>query len=275
MVNKIKKNEFLIKFQLFLFRFAITLKHKGKDLEWFSPCFFIYIISIIPPTWFLELENINNKKNSLVYFSNETKSISLINFLNENDQTIEGLPVIPLLVLPDTNFAMYIEVTMMIIIILGRLIMPKKGITRAELSQLLLVYMSLASDIIDLLSVLQEQKIYSYAPIVYATLTIYSFSLLQFCLNLVTARGRTLQSSHSDLNNDKEDIEKDSNSRYTRANLALHNEFFNVLTTLCMQDLPFFILRTYCVVKFEIVSYLFLFFLFKNGIFNILIKNQY
>jgi len=33
--------------------------------------------------------------------------------------------------------------------------MPKKGITRAELSQLLLVYMSLASDIIDLLSILQ------------------------------------------------------------------------------------------------------------------------
>ena len=37
----------------------------------------------------------------------------------------------------------------------GRWVMPKKGITRAELSQLLLVYMSLASDIIDLLSILQ------------------------------------------------------------------------------------------------------------------------
>lgn len=49
---------------------------------------------------------------------------------------------------------MYIEVTMMLIIILGRWIMPKEGITRNELSQLLLVYMSLASDIIDLLSVL-------------------------------------------------------------------------------------------------------------------------
>ncbi len=47
---------------------------------------------------------------------------------------------------------------MMLIIIIGRWVMPKKGITRSELSQLLLVYMSLASDIIDLLSVLQGKK---------------------------------------------------------------------------------------------------------------------
>ena len=41
--------------------------------------------------------------------------------------------------------------------------MPKEGITRNELSQLLLVYMSLASDIIDLLSVLAG-KLSSYRP---------------------------------------------------------------------------------------------------------------
>ena len=51
------------------------------------------------------------------------------------------------------------KVSMMLIIIIGRWVMPKKGITRSELSQLLLVYMSLASDIIDLLSVLQGKKI--------------------------------------------------------------------------------------------------------------------
>ena len=53
------------------------------------------------------------------------------------------------------NFAMMVEVGMMLNIIIGRWVMPKQGITRSELSQLLLVYMSLASDIIDLLSVLQ------------------------------------------------------------------------------------------------------------------------
>jgi hypothetical protein len=53
------------------------------------------------------------------------------------------------------NFAFFVEVGMMLIIIIGRWVMPKKGISRSELSQLLLLYMALASDIIDLLSVLQ------------------------------------------------------------------------------------------------------------------------
>ena len=52
------------------------------------------------------------------------------------------------------NYAMFTEVGMMLFIIIGRWVMPKQGITRSELSQLLLVYVSLASDIIDLLSVL-------------------------------------------------------------------------------------------------------------------------
>jgi hypothetical protein len=57
---------------------------------------------------------------------------------------------------------MYVEITMMLILIIVRWVMPKKGITRSELSQLLLVYVSLASDIIDLLSVLQGISINNF-----------------------------------------------------------------------------------------------------------------
>ena len=46
----------------------------------------------------------------------------------------------------------------------------------------------------------------------------------------------------------------------------MYNEIRIVLVTLMMQDCPFFILRTVCVFKFGIVTYLFLFFTFKNGI---------
>ena len=49
-------------------------------------------------------------------------------------------------------------------------------------------------------------------------------------------------------------------------NESMHNELFNVMITLMMQDCPFFILRSVCVFKFDVVSYLFLFFTFKNGI---------
>jgi hypothetical protein len=46
----------------------------------------------------------------------------------------------------------------------------------------------------------------------------------------------------------------------------MHSELRIVIVTLIMQDCPFFILRSVCVFKFNVVSYLFLFFTFKNGI---------
>jgi hypothetical protein len=45
--------------------FLIAVKNKGKDSEWFSLSFFLYIITIIPPTWILELENVEAKKLTL------------------------------------------------------------------------------------------------------------------------------------------------------------------------------------------------------------------
>lgn len=137
--------------------------------------------------------------------------------------------------------------------------MPKKGITRSELSQLLLVYMSLASDVIDLLSVLQEQAIMINMNMVYTALSIYSWSLYQFTLNLVVTRGRNYgsQTSLNTLNTSK--------NRYNNSK-SMHNELWNVLITLTMQDCPFFILRIICVVKFNVFNYSFLFFTFKNGI---------
>ena len=155
------------------------------------------------------------------------------------------------------QYAIYMEVSMMLIIILGRWIMPKKGITRSELSQLLLVYMSLASDVIDLLSVIQEQAVMSNMNMVYAALTIYSWSLYQFTLNLVVLRRTSDSETLLDVQTAK--------TRYNNSK-SMHNELWNVLITLIMQDCPFFILRIICVVRFNVFNYSFLFFTFKNAI---------
>lgn len=54
--------------------------------------------------------------------------------------------------------------------------------------------MSLASDIVDLLSLLNEKQVQESATMSYFTLTIFSWSLFQFSLNLVVTRGRSFQS---------------------------------------------------------------------------------
>lgn len=54
--------------------------------------------------------------------------------------------------------------------------------------------MSLASDIVDLLSLLNETQVQESSTMHYFTLAIFSWSLFQFCLNLVVSRGRSFQS---------------------------------------------------------------------------------
>jgi hypothetical protein len=55
--------------------------------------------------------------------------------------------------------AVGLEISLLILVIMGRWFLPKGNISRSTLSQLLLVYMSLASDIVDLLSLLNEAPV--------------------------------------------------------------------------------------------------------------------
>ena len=94
------------------------------------------------------------------------------------------------------------EIALLLLVIMGRWFLPKGNISRSTLSQLLLVYMSLASDIVDLLTLLNEIQVQESTLMTCFTLTIFSWSLFQFSLNLVVTRGRSFQSIH-----EQEDIE--------------------------------------------------------------------
>ena len=86
---------------------------------------------------------------------------------------------------------MLFELSFMFIIILGRWILPKGNISHSALSQLLLVYLSLASDILDLLTLFNEQEIYQSPSMVRLVLIVFSLCMLQFALNLTATRGRS------------------------------------------------------------------------------------
>ena len=86
---------------------------------------------------------------------------------------------------------MMVELSFMFIIILGRWLLPKGDISHSALSQLLLVYLSLASDILDLLTLFNEQEIFLSTPMVRVVLSVFSFCMFQFALNLTATRGRS------------------------------------------------------------------------------------
>ena len=140
--------------------FVIAFRHGGKDLPWFSPSFAIYITTLIPPTWFLELENIHikmqnqlkNKTNSHINIPKQSSFNRLSRDLNFNQSKIFDNSQITTFeqstyinngngdnidnIVPSEirvaltatvdQYAIYMEVSMMLIIILGRWLMPKQ-----------------------------------------------------------------------------------------------------------------------------------------------------
>lgn len=187
------------------------------------------------------------------------------------------------------------------LVIMGRWFLPKGNISRSTLSQLLLVYMSLASDIVDLLSLLNETQVQESSTMSYFTLVIFSWSLFQFSLNLVVTRGRSFQSvAVDDQEGDVEDYEDDdaadtksfveklnSFAVSAKSNLNMNDfkkkksfcrafhclrldlldaEIWSILITLVFQDGPFLALRLTAVIKFDVRTFVTMFFTCKNAI---------
>ena len=71
--------------------------------------------------------------------------------------------------------------------------------------------MSLASDEFDLLSLLSETNVQDSPTMCYITLTIFSWSLFQFSLNLLATRGRSFnnQSNYRDTDRHYRDLQYD------------------------------------------------------------------
>ncbi|CAF2631059.1 unnamed protein product [Rotaria sp. Silwood2] len=77
-----------------LIELVITvITRKGKEPKWFSPCFFLYICTMIPPIWFLEINRISIKLGHQPLNQTEVEELKLmierglITKANLNDKT--------------------------------------------------------------------------------------------------------------------------------------------------------------------------------------------
>lgn len=196
------------------------------------------------------------------------------------------------------TIAVTMEISLLLLVILGRWFLPKGNISRSTLSQLLLVYMSLASDIVDLLSLLNETQVQESSTMPFFTLAIFSWSLFQFSLNLVVTRGRSFQSvsmEDEEQEDEDENLEEENASKSfieklhtyalkgkepTKSNYGskscskkkcfrldmLDTEMWSILITLVFQDGPFFALRVTAVFKYDVRTFVTMFFTCKNAI---------
>ncbi|CAH1774410.1 unnamed protein product, partial [Owenia fusiformis] len=87
-----------------------------------------------------------------------------------------------------------IEQVLLLLLIVGRWMLPKGKLTHDQLSQLLLVYIGTAADIVEFFEAFKEDVVKHNRLLSMVILGIWSWSLLQFTLVLTATRARKDQS---------------------------------------------------------------------------------
>ncbi|XP_037820869.1 transmembrane protein 26 [Lucilia sericata] len=223
--------------------FTIFIK-KTQEWRWFCPSVFLYLASIVPAIWLLEFDKVERR---------------LLKSSEANDTA--DSPITDVLGVPKINkdtWITLIEQFLMLILIVGRWMLPKGDLTRDQLSQLLLVYIGTAADIIEFFDSYKDESIAKIPLLVYLTLGIWSWSLLQFTIVLSATRARRPRGGGS---NHKDEPPTDCCN-----NCCCGIDVWGIVLNVILQDAPFLTFRLLIIFQYDIISYMNVFFTCKNSL---------
>lgn len=149
---------------------------------------------------------------------------------------------------------------MLIVLVLGRWLMPKGDMSRDQLSQLLMVYVGLGADILDIFDTFKQPEVKTNRAVVITGLALFSWALMQFPLVLTQTKPATDESP------------KSSSAGASRCCLGApavftsccSSEVWSLLITVGLQDGPFLLYRLYLMVQEQVLNQLMIFFTCKN-----------
>ncbi|XP_056147269.1 transmembrane protein 26-like [Lampris incognitus] len=246
----------------------ITLKRrKGKDYKWFSPVILLFLISIIPSIWILELHHRHNKSRNtqckkLDSWENVLRVITANtttgNLTGQNH--VKGFDQLLSTVCPN-DWILALHQILLILLIVGKWLLPLGGgVTRDELSQLLLIFVGTAADILEFTSETLSDVKENSPQLVYIILAIWTWSMLQFPLHLAVVNSKPAGEG-------EEGIQKISL-------LTKHStDIWTIVEALFIQDGPFLVVRLTVMTYFNVFHQMLIFFAIKN--FLVVILNLY
>ncbi|XP_070326803.1 transmembrane protein 26 isoform X1 [Odocoileus virginianus] len=180
---------------------ALTLRFKrGRGYKWFSPAIFLYLISIVPSLWLLEMHHetqyCSSQSGGLSQNTSRkedfNQTLLSAERTNRADDLIETAKVFVnnLSTVCEKVWTLGLHQTFLLMLIIGRWLLPiGSGITRDQLSQLLLMFVGTAADILEFTSeTLEEENVRNSPALVYSILVIWTWSMLQFPLDLAECR---------------------------------------------------------------------------------------
>uniref|UniRef100_A0A3B3HBD7 Transmembrane protein 26a n=1 Tax=Oryzias latipes TaxID=8090 RepID=A0A3B3HBD7_ORYLA len=238
------KNDCNYWFLTFLFlplvtEMIITLKRrKGKDYKWFSPPIFLFLISIIPLIWILELHHQENKSSGPECHKLDSR---------ESLKKINLKAVLASVCSNDWILALH--QILLILLIVGKWLLPLGGgVTKDELLELLLVFVGTAADILELTNeILSDVKwVTNKEEIMHSSMLNVPFHLNRF------------------------EFFTTSCDRLSR---LYPTDIWNIMEALFFQDGPFLVVRLTVMILFETIHQMLVFFAIKNSL--VVILNLY
>ncbi|XP_056291614.1 transmembrane protein 26-like [Pseudoliparis swirei] len=245
----------------------ITLKsRRGKDYKWFSPAIFLFLISIIPSIWILELHNQNEKVNVSqcrklnswdnlrnIITLNETGNLTSHNYLEKLNQVLTTVC--------SNDWILALHQILLLLLIVGKWLLPLGGgVTRDELSQLLLIFVGTAADILEFTSETLSDVKENSPQLVYIILAVWSWSMLQFPLHLAVV-------------NSKPDCDGEQGAKEVSLLSKHSTDMWSIVEALFIQDGPFLAVRLTVMTYFDVFHQMLVFFAIKN--FLVVILNLY
>lgn len=177
---------------------------------------------------------------------------SIINLLTDQITDVAdvgGLSSQGIVELDPEDWVAGLEQTMLIVLVLGRWLMPKGDMSRDQLSQLLMVYVGLGADILDIFDTFKEPEVKTNRAVIITGLALFSWALMQFPLVLTQTQsslGRPPQGGPGALTS------------------CCSSEVWSLLLTVGLQDGPFLIYRLYLMAQEQVLNQLMIFFTCKN-----------
>ncbi|XP_075251017.1 uncharacterized protein LOC142343186 isoform X2 [Convolutriloba macropyga] len=140
------------------------------------------------------------------------------------------------------------QLTMVTLLFIRWIIPRSRDMSKEQLATTLGGWMGMMADQLNFLVLLDEEPVFSRPAMTYTVLTIFSFSQLQFCL-VYTAR-----------------IKQASPNRKTAKEWLFTTFLWTSVCILFLQDIPFVLIRCYCVFKINVVNHTVAYFIGKNFI---------
>ncbi|XP_072281394.1 transmembrane protein 26-like [Pyxicephalus adspersus] len=216
---------------------TLAITEKG-EWKWFSPMMFIYLCSVIPPIFILELDLIDRRQQEISTTTNTSSN---------------NREVVPLWF---PTFLQMSEQFLIVMLVIGRWLMPKGGLNREQLSQLLLIYLGIGADILDILQLIKEKNVNIHRTVAIVGLCLFCWTITQFTF--------VVTEDEEEPKSQKTSVTEDSMSLSDIKTQKTSRDIESFLITIGMHDGPFLAYRVYILIVIGEVTDSIIFFICKN-----------